>query len=242
MNEITTDSITHVEESKAMRRIFNDKKHSLKLSQAQLARIFGCEPPTISNYLNGKMPINLKFALFFAEQLQVSLDQFSPRLDNEYKKLSTQTHIASGSIKPVGYPVLTHSDLDAFLNGQYHINDRMASPVFCSDKSFWLTIDTDLIDSKDDFLPNSLTILIDPSEKPKLNEYCLLDVTIDSNAFIKESTHNYLFRKIKHDGVNLVATAKNESTEPIKLIENENTHMIGKVVSAIYSPSIFNQS
>ena len=56
-------------ESEAMKKIFNDKKRHLNLTQKELAKRLKVEPPCVFAYLHGQTPLNIKFAAFFVELL-----------------------------------------------------------------------------------------------------------------------------------------------------------------------------
>ena len=68
------------EDSARLREIWDRKKYSLSLSQQDVADAFGISNQTaISQYLNGKIPLNLEAAIKFAKVLEVNIREISPR-------------------------------------------------------------------------------------------------------------------------------------------------------------------
>lgn len=68
------------EDSARLRKIWDQKKDSLSLSQQDVADAFGISNQTaISQYLNGKIPLNLEAAIKFSKVLEVNIKEISPR-------------------------------------------------------------------------------------------------------------------------------------------------------------------
>lgn len=64
-----------------LKAIYESKKRELRLTQDSLATACGWESQgTVSQYLNGKIPLNLASALKFSEKLECAVSDFSPRL------------------------------------------------------------------------------------------------------------------------------------------------------------------
>lgn len=166
MNEIKKDSNLQ-NESKAMRRIYDNSHRNLGLSQVKLGRLYGIEPPTVSNYLNGKIPLNLEFALFFASQFNVQLEDFSPRLAEKYHGLTNNTsrHL----------PIIDSTDINAFLKDPFQSNDQLMTYVECSPSSFWYKLANSENKAKKHGFdsPSYLLVLVDPKQTAKTNEYAL---------------------------------------------------------------------
>lgn len=69
------------EDAARLKAIYNLKKSALGLTQDSLAEACGWESQgTVSQYLNGRIPLNLRAALKFSEHLKCSVFEFSPRL------------------------------------------------------------------------------------------------------------------------------------------------------------------
>jgi transcriptional regulator with XRE-family HTH domain len=63
-----------------LKKVWEQKKLELNLSQQSVAKAFGITNQTaISQYLNGRIPLNLEAALKFSKVLQVRLSEISPR-------------------------------------------------------------------------------------------------------------------------------------------------------------------
>jgi transcriptional regulator with XRE-family HTH domain len=67
--------------SKNLRRIWDKKKDKLGLTQEKAGYQFGCTQGAIGHYLNGKIPLNLRAQLKFAQILQVNATDINPRVD-----------------------------------------------------------------------------------------------------------------------------------------------------------------
>lgn len=238
--EVTKDVI--LAEAEAMKKIYNEKKKELNLTQRELAARLKVKPPSIFAYLNGQTPLNIKFASFFAEQLQVSIDEFSPRMAVEYGKIIGQ--IDQESFR---YPVLNLNQLDNFKGAIQDIKvGKIQAQTYPSDLSigengFWLKLDSEDMVSYNGGLSFSkgLLLLVSPDEKPRVNELALLKITYDNSniSSIIESNDKYIFRAIASDGENIEARAFNPNASTITVTDS-NTNLIGKVVSAFYPPGM----
>ena len=63
-----------------LKKIWDQKKDELHLSQQNVAKEFGITNQTaISQYLNGRIPLNLEAAIKFSKVLKVRLSEISPR-------------------------------------------------------------------------------------------------------------------------------------------------------------------
>lgn len=76
------DPLNHEEIAlyKRLNRIWNLKRKELGLSQEKAADMYGCSQGNISQYLNGKIPLNTDAIYKFAEILQVSPAEINPSL------------------------------------------------------------------------------------------------------------------------------------------------------------------
>ena len=90
--EQTSDSVR-------LKAIFESKKRELGITQDSLTAACGWESQgTVSQYMNGKIPLNLKSALKFARALRCSVSDFSPRLAHELP-----SDLPSSAIAPAVY-------------------------------------------------------------------------------------------------------------------------------------------
>lgn len=65
---------------KRLNRIWNLKRKELGLNQEKAAEMYGCSQGNISQYLNGKIPLNTDAIYKFSEILRVSPDEINPSL------------------------------------------------------------------------------------------------------------------------------------------------------------------
>ena len=68
------------EASAKLSRIWHAKKKELGLSQERAAELYGCSQGNISQYLNGKIPLNTDAVYKFAKMLKVNPIEIRPDL------------------------------------------------------------------------------------------------------------------------------------------------------------------
>jgi len=93
-------SLTHEQKQDAerLKGIYDGRKKELRLSQELLADEFGFSgQSTVNQYLIGKIPLNVKTAVKFAEHLRCRVSDFSPSIQHEIDRLS---RYASESAEP----------------------------------------------------------------------------------------------------------------------------------------------
>lgn len=105
-----------------LKAIYTSKKRELGITQESLASSCGWESQgTVSQYLNGKIPLNIEAAVKFARALRVSVADFSPRLaagldelreganppsaSEEVLQHKSNTQIASGAAQSAVLPL-----------------------------------------------------------------------------------------------------------------------------------------
>lgn len=82
--EVTQEEL---EDAKRLKRIWNEKKEALHLSQVKAARELGYNSQgAVSQYINGKVGLNLQAAAKFAKLLRVNVVDISPRLGKLVEK------------------------------------------------------------------------------------------------------------------------------------------------------------
>lgn len=74
-------------ECQKLKAIFNSKKRDLGLTQEKLAHALEMNQSSVSHYLNGVNPLNAPIASAFAKILDVSVEEFSPRLAEQIADL-----------------------------------------------------------------------------------------------------------------------------------------------------------
>ncbi|ERF79475.1 LexA family transcriptional regulator [Gallibacterium anatis] len=71
-----------------LKKIFEEKKEALNLSQAEVAEYFGMSQSAINHYLNGINALNAYIATKFAKLLKVTVSAFSERLAIEIAEMA----------------------------------------------------------------------------------------------------------------------------------------------------------
>lgn len=75
--DLTNDEI---EDAKRLRKLWSEKKEELHLSQVKAARELGYSSQSaVSQYINGKVPINFQTAAKFAKLLKTDIQHIAPR-------------------------------------------------------------------------------------------------------------------------------------------------------------------
>lgn len=69
-----------LEDAKRLKKIWNDRKDRLMLSQVKVAEQMGfSSQAAVSQYLNAKLPLNMSAVAKFAQVLRANVDDISPR-------------------------------------------------------------------------------------------------------------------------------------------------------------------
>jgi len=92
--------LTHEQKQDAerLKGIYDERKDVLKLSQEMLADEFGFSAQgAVNQYLTGRIPLNVKTAVKFAEHLRCRVSDFSPSIQHEIDCLS---RYASEGVEP----------------------------------------------------------------------------------------------------------------------------------------------
>jgi SOS-response transcriptional repressor LexA len=87
-NKKTALSPEQLAEASKLKAIWLQKKSSLGLTQELAAEKLGISQTGASHYLNGSNALNLKAAVAFSGMLEVSIGDFSPRLEHERLRLA----------------------------------------------------------------------------------------------------------------------------------------------------------
>ena len=69
-----------LEDAKRLKKIWNDRKEQLMLSQVKVAEQMGfSSQAAVSQYLNAKLPLNMSAVAKFAQVLRANVEEISPR-------------------------------------------------------------------------------------------------------------------------------------------------------------------
>ncbi|MCL1825444.1 MAG: helix-turn-helix domain-containing protein [Betaproteobacteria bacterium] len=86
------------QDAERLKGIYDERKDVLRLSQEMLADEFGFSAQgAVNQYLTGRIPLNVKTAVKFAEHLRCRVSDFSPSIQREIDRLS---RYASESVEP----------------------------------------------------------------------------------------------------------------------------------------------
>jgi len=90
-----------MQDQQKLRDLWETKREDLHLTQREAAEQFGYNnQAAISQYLNGKIPLNLETVLKFATLLKVSVEEISPRFADSLPKTEVPIiHVDLASIK-----------------------------------------------------------------------------------------------------------------------------------------------
>ncbi|MCX8596773.1 helix-turn-helix domain-containing protein [Gilliamella sp. B3486] len=210
MNKKKNLSTEQMNESKALKRIYLDKKDILGINQQDLADAITAGQAAVSHYMNGVNALNLKVASAFAQILQVPISSFSPRLAEEMKLISSKDHVYEIAnkketdafytpneilniiSKKLKYPLINFAIAGEWRESMesYNTNDvkEWPSTTKMVDKnSFWLRVKGNSMTAPSGLsIPEGMLILVDPSIKPKSNKLVIAKLKNDSEATFKQ--------------------------------------------------------
>ncbi|EPR9083548.1 LexA family protein [Cronobacter dublinensis] len=190
-------------DAERLRRIYNEKKKDLGLSQEVLAERLGISQSAVAQFLAGKNALNMKRASEFAEVLQVPIDAFSPSLADEAKQIAKSNVVYAGNYVPGRkYPVIssvqagswceaveayTLKDIDQWLESDAHIQGD----------GFWLLVEGDSMTSPAGLsIPEGTYVLFDTGREPINGNLVVAKLTDSNEATFKklviDSGHRYL--------------------------------------------------
>lgn len=171
-----------IQDSKRLKEIFNRKKKEIGISQESLADYMGMSQSGIAQLLNGSNAIGVSHAAGFAKILGVSVEDFSPSLAEDIKKMYSAV-TATPPLKPqYEYPLITSVQAGALDEIPAHtdrdVKKWIATAKYASKNSFWLEVTghsmTAPQGSRPSF-PEGMLILVDPeeAESVKAGDFCI---------------------------------------------------------------------
>lgn len=221
-------------ESAALRKIYAQRKkeakeQGVKLNQDAVAEKCGwAGQSAVSQYMSGRMPLNLDALLKLSKALRFSPRDVSPRLAADiptvYLAESPREYIANESnAHPIGYtrtqlPVIGQASagrLQELIENQ-EISEWVAAPGATGPQAFALRIEG--ISMEPSFRDGE-KVIIDPD----------LDWCIGDYVFARQiSTNTGTFKQIKREGDDLYLSALNEQFEPRYIKLSEDWVIVGK--------------
>lgn len=222
--------------ARRLKDIWDVKKNALGLSQEKAAGKMGFSTQAaISQFLNGKIPLNKENVLKFAELLEVSPEDIDPsiapllrsiRLAERAKKNETPSNIHK-------YPLYSSEQALRFLSHSLVDESEAMIPTAkeAGERGFWLTVVghsmTALQGTKPSF-PEGMLILINPDLSLKQGEYCI--ATLDQRKSLT-------FKRYDLDAGNGYLVPLNSAYQTIRC--DHSTTILGKVVHAQWPDNLF---
>ncbi len=214
-----------------LKQIWNDNKDRLSLTQEKAADALGyATQGAVSQYLNGRVPLNIEATIRFASLLGVAPEDIRPDLSDLLKFVRSTTPgepSAPAAESDYEYPLLSWVRAGEFteIDGQYTQHDALRwvdTTKKASSSAFWLEVHGDSmtapVGSKPSF-PEGMLILIDPELDVGSGEFCV--AVKDGEA---------TFKKYLRDGWQQFLKPLNPQYPVIPI--NESCRVIGKVVDA----------
>lgn len=117
-----------VEDQEKLRDLWESKRDDLRLTQREAAAQFGYKnQAAVSQYLNGKIPLNLETVIKFANLLKVRIEEISPRFANSIP--TTDVPIIHVHLETVQYILALNDSLAPnVMKGDLMVVDTADSP------------------------------------------------------------------------------------------------------------------
>lgn len=189
-------------ESQQLKAIFEAKKKILGLSQQTAGDAMGISQAAVGHYLNGRNPLNLNAAHHFAEILNCSIKDFSPRLaaeaarytlreeNSSYNNLEAATQPLHTRLAPIVSTITAgswSSAVDIYPVGCG--DDYEPVPTGASVHSFWMRVKGDSmvspIPAADSFPPGTL-VHVEPEAQWEYGDYVVAKLDDSEEATFKQ--------------------------------------------------------
>ncbi|MBM7346083.1 LexA family transcriptional regulator [Pantoea coffeiphila] len=223
-----------------LRSIWDAKKEQLGLSQEKAAGFFGFSTQAaISQFLNGKAPLNTENILKFSALLRVQPEEISPSIGHLLAHIRSPERATEDAThkQQFEYPLFTSVQAGTFAEvGSYsetNAKNWVATTKKASSKAFWLEVSghsmTAPQGSKPSF-PEGMLILVDPEEDVEPGDFCVAGIHNDSEVTFKK----FVWEDGKPWLEPLNTNPRYQSIEC-----NEFCRIIGKVVKAQWPEETF---
>lgn len=197
--DLTTEETA---ESQRLKAIFEAKKKALGISQQTTGDSMGISQAAVGHYLNGRNPLNLNAAHHFAEILNCSIKDFSPRLAAEAtrymvrEETSTYSNLEAAAQPPQTRLAPIVSSITAGNWGSAadihpvgHGEDYEPVPAGASAHSFWMRVKGDSmvspIPAADSFPPGTL-VHVEPEMQWEYGDYVVAKLDDSEEATFKQ--------------------------------------------------------
>ncbi|HHR6245018.1 TPA: LexA family protein [Providencia alcalifaciens] len=220
-----------------LKAIFEAKKKELGLSQESLGDAIGMGQSAVAQLLNGVNAINVENAVKLAKALEVSVDDFSPLLAKEIRRMfnsvSEQKIVSNGD--RYMYPLLTKVQAGTFTENSNSYTEKDAyawipTAKKASDSAFWLEVEGHSMTAPQGgrpSFPEGMLILIDPKEPVNVGDFCIA----------KLNGNEFTFKKLIRESGQTFLEPLNPKFDLIPI--NENCEIIGKVIKCQWSDDTF---
>lgn len=236
-NVITEEDI---QVAKRLRQIWDAKKEQLGLSQEKAAEFFGFSTQAaISQFLNGKAPVNTENILKFSSLLEVQPEEIKPSISS---LISHIRGIPAPQALPrkkeeYAYPLFTTVQAGQFAEvGTFTERDAqawVATTKKASNDAFWLEVSGHSMTAPQGVrpsFPEGMLILVDPAEDVEPGDFCVASVYGDTEV---------TFKKFTWDDGQPWLEPLNPNPRYQSIPCNETCRVVGKVVKAQWPEDIF---
>ncbi|MBX6952839.1 LexA family transcriptional regulator [Providencia rettgeri] len=220
-----------------LKAIFEAKKKELGLSQESLGDAIGMGQSAVAQLLNGVNAINVENAVKLAEALEVSVDDFSPLLAKEIRRMfnsvSEQKIVSNGD--RYMYPLLTKVQAGTFTENSNSYTEKDAyawipTAKKASDSAFWLEVEGHSMTAPQGgrpSFPEGMLILVDPEQDVNFGDFCIA----------RMMNNEFTFKRLIREGETEYLEPLNPRFEMIPI--NGNCQIIGKVVKSQWPDDTF---
>lgn len=231
-----------------LKAIYQSKKAKLGLTQISLAAECGWESQgTVSQYLNGKIPLNLEAALKFSKHLQSEVSEFSPSLANALPRNSagtTPTSIGAMKLATAHSPtmgnnvvVIRHYDTGGAMgDGGVILRDQPGLIESWTVTPEWIQKNIKNCSAAANLcvvtgFGDSMRPLYEPGD-PLIVDTGVKQVDFDGIYFFRVGNEGFIKRLQRIPGEGLVAISENKAYREWTIREGMDFEVFGRIVKA----------
>jgi len=218
-------------------KIWAAKKDALGLSQEKAAAIMGFKTQAaISQFLNGKVPVNIENVLKFAALLKVAPEEIDPSVGPLLEPIRQAVNVTNSinDADVVHLPVFNNDEVLKFIRTGMIPSEVPFVPIAKTIRtgSFWLIVSGHSMTAPQGVIPSfpeGILILIEPASEVKLGEFCIATLANESQI---------TFKKYDHDAGVSYLLPLNAAYRTLRC--DESTKILGRVVHAQWPDHVFN--
>ena len=189
----------------------------------------------ISQFLNGKVPVNIENVLKFAALLKVAPEEIDPSVEPLLEPIRHAVNVANliNDTSVAHLPVFNNDDALNFIRTGKVPSGVPSVPVAKKTRkgSFWLIVSGHSMTApqgvKPSF-PEGILILIEPASEVRLGDFCIATLANESEI---------TFKKYDHDAGASYLLPLNAAYRTIRC--DDSTRILGKVVHAQWPDKVF---